>query len=258
MTTTPDWDALVDRFGPLAAAAKAPRAALQKAAGEGRLFRLVVQRDGFGSGEVSIDALACVPSSLAFGAHGSVAWECFFFSTEGVIDGLASAARYGWESFGDVPGLPRDLVASARDPDATLSKLLREVETPPWAFALAALDPDAYLRMFVASYQGSPAHALRLLARDPDEDVRLALARHRNTPPEALEILAAGTDLSAARSVGENPSTPRRLLESLAVHPVCGVRFGVACNQKAPADILARLSLDPDESVRAVAKLARR
>lgn len=254
MTSIADWNALVARFGPIVAAAAVPGASLERAACEGRLFRLVVQRDGHGSGDVSIEVLARAPLSTAFGVADSVAWAYYCFSAAGVIHGLADARCYGWETFADVPGLPGDEPAPRNEPVATLATLLREADTPEWAFVLAALDRDVYLRMFVAGYDGSPSRALRLLARDPDEDVRLALARHRNTPTEALEILAHSADLSAARAVGENPSTPPGLLAFLAAHRADGVRFGVARNPSTPAEVLARLVLDVSPTVRAVAK----
>lgn len=254
MASITDWNALVARFGPIVAAAAVPGASLERAACDGRLFRLVVQRDGYGSGDVSIEVLTRAPLSTAFGVSGSVAWAYYCFSAAGVIDGLADAACYGWETFTDVPGLPGDGSAPRNEPVATLATLLREADIPEWACVLAALDRDVYLRMFVAGYDGSPSRALRLLARDPDEDVRLALARHRNTPTEALEILAHGTDLSATRAVGENPSTPPGLLAFLATHAVDSVRFGVARNPSTPAALLARLLQDPSPVVRAVAK----
>lgn len=247
MKTTADWDALVAHAGPLVAASEVSREVLLRAATEGRLFRLVVQRDGYGSGEVSIDVLRSVPTSLGFGAHGAVAWECFLFSAEGALEGIAGAVRYAWESFGDVPGLP---TVSRRDSPGTLRGLLREAETPPWALRLAAVDRDAYLRMDVVGNADAPPEALALLARDEDEDVRLVLARHPNCPPAALEILARGADLSAARAVGENPATPPDVLEALASHASASVRFGAAFNPNTPAHVLAKLAQDPDPSVR--------
>lgn len=198
--TPPDWDDLLERFGPLAPAAGATRALLAQAARDGRLFRLVVDRDGFGSGDVHIDLLSAVPQALGRGARSSVLWECFYFTGSGPIQQLPRAVRPGWESFGDIPGLPAETRrAGDTSPLETLATVIAEPAPPDWAFELAARDSDVSLRRGVANHARAPGRALAALARDPEKAIRLALARHPNVLPETLAILAAAESAGGDR-----------------------------------------------------------
>jgi hypothetical protein len=190
MYRTTSWDDLIARFGPIAEASRAPDDALEQAARDGRLFRVVVQRDGFGSGDVGVDVLATVPASRGLGVHQGVVWNCFFFTSPGAIEGLASAVRFGWESFGDVPGLPHGPPGAPREAAASLATLLGEREVPEWAFTLAAVDHDRELGLRVATHPLAPPRALDLLVIATDADVRVALARHQATSAATLERLS--------------------------------------------------------------------
>jgi hypothetical protein len=155
---------------------------------------------------------------------------------------------------------PREALAAARDPDASIASL-RELATSEWPFVRAA----------VAKHPTADAELLRSLtpraiAHERDAGIAQALAEHPRTPAEALGALA-GLALPYLGEPRENrwafalgvalsrhPSTPwtsvRPLLESSRA--VTQFRKVVA-RESHRADVLALLAADRSETVRRAA-----
>ena len=155
------------------------------------------------------------------------------------------------------------LAANEGAPAAVLAELCQREDHPDVLTALtrrAGLPLEATRALVrrsdpagraVAAHRGdTPSQLLADLCGDPDAAVRLALATNPATPADALaELARAERDEPVLASLCVLPHAPRPVLEALAASPSVAARRAIAARRDAPPALLSRLAHDPDPSV---------
>lgn len=166
-------------------------------------------------------------------------------SAEAAVDLLAAAGCT------DAPGLRR--LASA--PELLVFDLLAvHPETPRDVLEMLADHPDPNLRLLVAGHLGTPRGVLSRLAGDMPE-IREVVARNPNACGNVLEGLAADS-VAAVRAAAAAGVLSEATLAQLAADESAPVRRAVAANPWVPLPVATGLLEDPDEEVRALARVA--
>jgi hypothetical protein len=104
-----------------------------------------------------------------------------------------------------------------------------------------AHDPDAMVRMRLASSSESPESVLLVLAEDDTAIVRAKVAENPNTPPELLAAMAQDPDDWVQMAVAANPNTPVAILLAFAQVDSSNIRQGLGANPRTPSEVLSRI-----------------
>ena len=116
-----------------------------------------------------------------------------------------------------------------------------------------AHDPDATVRMRLASSSESPESVLLVLAEDDNATVRTKVAENSNTPPELLAAMAQDPNDWVQMAVAANPNTPLAILLAFAQVDSSNIRRGLGVNPRTPSEVLSRILAVQMEDPRASA-----